>query len=151
MKGEIRFEAEVGKWICIKKEKIDEDTKPIEISRLLASIHDSLDRKIWEYLKEDIKKEQLDKIAYEITEAEYDEKKKQWKVKGKITEEKITKALAKLNSPSTSKKIEVKDKHLKELAKAYLTRKVLELLGFKIEADPKLIDKYLENQRKPNF
>lgn len=148
MSDEIVFSAKVGPWICIKKQKIEQDIKNVEVSRTLASIHESMDRKIWEFLKQDFDLESLDRIAYEITGAVFDEKKKEWFLKGRISEQQITEALTKLRSPSTTKKITEQTKSGKEIAKAYLTRKVLELLGFNIELNPKTVDKYLEEKQK---
>ena len=74
--GQIRFEAEAGKWICVKKAKVDENTEDIEVARALASIHNSMDRKIWEFLGKEIDLGKLNKLAYEITGAVYNEKKK---------------------------------------------------------------------------
>lgn len=142
--GHIKFEAEAGKWICIKKAKVDENTEDIEVARALASIHDSMDRKIWEFLGKEIDLEHLNKLAYEITGAEYNEKKKVWALKGRKSEAQIAEALAKCNSPSISKRMELPDnKHAKEIAKSYLTRTVLDLLGVRMELDPKLVEKFM--------
>ena len=148
MAGKIEFFAEVKPWVCIKKGEIAEGAPKIDVSRTLASIHDSMDRKIWEYLKDDFDLEAIDKVAYEITGAEYNEKKKQWMLKGRKSEAQISSALAKLNSPTTTSKLNVKTKNGKEIAKAYLTRKVLDLLGFRVELDPKIVDRYIEEKSK---
>lgn len=152
MAQEIVFSAEVGSWVCVKKHKVEPNTKKVEVSRALASIHDSMDRKIWEYLGEDFPLEQLDKIAYEISGAQFDAKKKEWLVKGKVSETQLSEVLAKLNNPRTSKKInEVlnpKTNNGLEISKAYITRRVLDLLGFRIELDPKTVDKYLDEKAK---
>ncbi len=146
---EVRFEANIRGWVAIKKMKIDEDTPLIEASRILASIHDSLDRKIWEYLKEEIPTEKIDKKAYELTGATYDEKKKQWTVKGRKTEQQIAQVLAKCNSATALKGIKLPEvKQAKEIAKSYLTRKCLDLMGVRIELDPKLVEKYIEAKSK---
>ena len=148
MADRILFDAKIGNWVCIKKGIIDQDTEAMEVARLLASIHDSMDRKIWEFVGKEINTEELDKIAYEITGATYNEKKKSWELKGRKTEQQIASALAKLNSPATTRKINVKGKQALEIAKAYLTRKVLTLLGFRIELDPKIAEKYIEEKSK---
>ena len=149
MEDHVLFDAQVGKWICIKKGKIDKDTADIEVSRVLASIHDSMDRKIWEYLGKEINLKELDEIAYEITGAQFDKKKKKYLVKGRKSEAQIAEALAKCNSPSTTKKMtKSPNKHYKEIAKSYLTRKVLDLLGVRMELDPKLVEKFVETKSK---
>jgi hypothetical protein len=145
---EVVFSAQVGPWVCIKKQKVEPDTKKIEIARMLASIHDSMDKKVWHFLGEDFRLEELDKIAYEITGAQFDEKKKEWVVRGRTTEQQIAEALAKLNSPATTRQMNVGSARGKEIAKSYLTRKVLDLLGFRLELDPKAVDKYLGEKAK---
>ena len=149
---EINFTAEYGSRVCVKRQKIEPNTKKIEVSRALASIHDSMDRKIWEYLGEDFPLEQLDKIAYEISGAQFDAKKKEWMVRGKVSETQLSSILAKLNNPGMSKKINevLNPKTSKglEISKAYITRRVLDLLGFRIELDPKTVDKYLDEKAK---
>ena len=147
---EIVFSAQAGNWVCIKKEKPEPGAKKIELSRILASIHDSMDRKIWDFLREDFPLEELDKIAYEITGAAYNEKKKEWLVEGKATEERLSQALAKLNSPATSRRINevlaTKSKNGPEIAKSYLSRKVIDLLGIRIELDPSVVEKYIKEK-----
>lgn len=149
--GEILFSAEVKPWLCIKKQKIEEGTEKIEVSRALASIHNSMDRKIWEYLKDEFPLDELDKIAYDISGAQYYEKKKKYMVKGRLSEAQIATAMAKLSNPSTTKKInEVipKTKNGLEIAKSYISRKVLDLLGFRLELDPKIVEKYVNEKKK---
>ena len=150
MEGKIVFDAKVGTWICIKKQKIEEDIDGMDIARALASIHDSMDRKIWEFVGKEIKLEDLDIIAYEITGALFNKKKKRWEVKGRKSEAQILKALEDLNSQETIKKIGINNKeHAKlEIAKTYLNRKVLDLLSFRLELDPKIAEKYIEEKAK---
>jgi len=146
--GEAVFTAEIDKWICVKKFKTEPNSSAIEVARGLASIHDSMDRKIWEYLGKEFDITKLDKIAYEITGAEYNEKKKTWELKGRKSEAQIAEALAKLSSPTTTRAIESQTTNGLEIQKAYLSRKVLDLLGIRLELDPKDVDKYLEERSK---
>jgi len=154
MTDEILFSAQVGSWVCIKKGKLEADAKKVEVSRILASVHESMDRKIWDFLKEDFPLEELDKIAYEITGAAYNEKKKDWLVEGKVKEERLSQALAKLSSPTTSRRINdvltTKTKNGPEIAKSYLSRKVIDLLGIRIELDPSIVEKYIKERAKSN-
>jgi hypothetical protein len=147
MADEVQFTAQVGKWVCVKKQKVPDGAK-IEVSRALASIHDSMDRKIWEFLGEEFDLEALDKIAYEVAGAEFDEKKKKWLVKGRVSEQQIINALAKLKSPALTRSADISTKNGKAIAKAYVTRKVLDILGFQIELNPKTVEKYLEEKSK---
>jgi hypothetical protein len=142
----VEFTAQVGKWVCVKKLSVAPNSNPVEVSRGLASIHDSMDRKIWEFIGREFPLEPLDKIVYEITGAEYNEKKKEWQLKGRKTEEQIAAALAKLNSPSTTAKLVAKTESEKELKKTYITRRTLDILGFRIELDPSMAEKYLKDR-----
>lgn len=150
MAGEILFSAQAGDWVCIKKHKVEPDTRKVEISRILASIHESMDRKIWEFLKDDFPLEELDKIAYGITGAVYNEKKKDWLVEGRATEQKLSEALAKLNNPGVGRRInellKPTTKNGPEIAKSYLSRKVIDLLGLRIELDPSIVEKYIKEK-----
>lgn len=150
MTDEIVFSAQVGNWVCIKKGKLDEDAKKVEVSRVLASVHESMDRKIWEFLKEDFPLEELDKIAYEITGAVYNEKKKDWLVEGRVSEQKLAEALAKLNNPTVGRRInellKPTTKNGPEIAKSYLSRKVIDLLGIRIELDSGIVEKYIKEK-----
>lgn len=150
MTDEIVFSAQVGNWVCIKKGKLEAGSKKVEASRILAGVHESMDRKIWDFLREDFPLEELDKIAYEVTGAVYNEKKKDWLVEGKATEERLSQALAKLSSPATSRRINdvlaAKTKNGPEIAKSYLSRKVIDLLGIRIELDPSVVEKYIKEK-----
>ena len=152
MTDEILFSAQVGNWVCIKKGKVEADAKKVEASRILASIHESMDRKIWEFLRDDFPLEELDKIAYEITGAAYNEKKKDWLVEGRVSEERLSQALAKLNNPGVGRRInellKPATKNGPEIAKSYLSRKVIDLLGLRIELDPSTVEKYIKEKRQ---
>lgn len=145
---EIVFDANCGDWVCIKKQKVDEGAPKIEISRILASIMDTMGRKSLDFLKDEFPLAELDKVAYEITGAQFDEKKKDWIVKNKNIEE----SLAKLASSSTSRRINevltLKTKNGPEIAKTYVAIKTFDLLGFRISLDPKVIEKYIEEKSK---
>ena len=148
---QIQFSAKVKNWVCIKKGKVDAATPKIEVSRILASIINSIDKKIWNFLDEDFDLKNLDEIACEIVGAVPINKKGELGIKGKVSEQKIAESLAKVNNPSTTKKFSQKNsetKNGKEICKAYLTYKVLELLKVRIRLDPKLVEKYEEETHK---
>jgi hypothetical protein len=140
MTDSIEFFAQYGNWVAVKKLKI-EDQQPIEVARFLASVHDTMDRKMWEFIGDEIPLDALDAIAYELTGAQ--QKGRKW-VAPRRSEDEVNAILAKIKCPGTTRKIgeHVKSNELKELSKIYLTRRVLELLGVKVEPDPKLIEKY---------
>jgi hypothetical protein len=144
----IEFYGKIGKWVAVKKLKMDENTEPLEVVRFLASVHDSTDRKIWEFLGKEIDLEALDKIAYGITEATYNEKKKEWRVAGRISEEKLNKIMARLKNSGRLLENIAPTKNGNELAKVYLTRMVFDLIGMRIEVDPKIAEKYQKDKAK---
>lgn len=150
MVDEVKFEATIGKWVCVKKQTILPGSL-MDGARILASVHDSLDRKIWEFLKEDIPLEKLDALVNEITGAAYNEKKKVWELKGRKSEAQIAEALAKCNSPTITKKMSEflpVNKYANEIAKAYLTRKTIDMLGIRIELDPEIAEKFMDEKIK---
>ncbi len=150
MAGRIEFFADIPteKWVVVKKMKIEEDTSPLEIARFLASVHSTLHNKMMYFLGKELSLEELDKIAAEIVGAEWNEKKKEWQVKGRIGEKKINEVLTALKSPKLAKRISsvVKGKKSQELAKMYVTRKCLDLLKLPLEPDPSLIEKAIEER-----
>lgn len=150
LEGRILFDAEVGNWVCIKKQAMNTDTENMDIARILASIHDSMHRKIWEFAGKEIDLESVDRIAYGITGAKYNQKKKRWELKGRKSEAQILENLVKLNSDGTLKQINAIEKDAKKagIAKDYLTRRVLDLLGFRLELDPKLAESYIDEKAK---
>ncbi|MFW5902352.1 MAG: DUF2666 family protein [archaeon] len=146
-KGEVKFHAKIGDWICVKKGKFEEDTDPMEAAKLLASIYDSFKRKIWDYTGEELDLDELDEIAYDITGAEYDDKKDEYRIKGRISNETMTEALQDLKN-KVPRRIDIKNKELREIAKTYVTRKTLELLKIRIEPEPDNFKDYAEKKRK---
>ena len=150
MADEVKFEAQIGKWVCVKKQTILPGSM-MDAARILASIHDSMDRKTWEFLKEDIPLEKIDALVYEITGAEFNEKKKIWELKGRKSEAQIAEALAKCNSPTITKKMNEflpANKYAIEIAKSYLTRKTIDMLGIRIELDPEIAQKFMDEKIK---
>ena len=149
MEGRIEFFANVPseKWVVVKKMKV-EDSDPLDIARFLASVHMTLNNKMFQFMGDALNKNELDKIAADIVGATWNEKKKEWQLKGRIGENKITEILVKLKSPKVSKAISsvVKGKKSQNLAKLYVTRQVLEFMKFPLEPDPKDIEKVIEEQ-----
>ncbi|MCS3901928.1 DUF2666 domain-containing protein [Methanococcus voltae] len=133
----ITFNAKKGKWYVSKKLKIDEKTQDVEISRILISIEETLGKKIKDYLPFDMI--QLEEIADEIYVSK----------KGRVKEEDISQALAKLKSPATTKKLgKLTDlKEGKDILKVVLTNIILERLGIKTHIDVKTMDKFIEKSK----
>ncbi len=150
MTGRIEFFADVPseKWVVVKKMRVDKDTGSLEIARFLASVHATLHNKMFQFIGRAFDIDRLDQIAAEIVGAEWNEKRKAWILKGRVGEDRIVKAMSELKSPKTTKKIKevVKGKKSQELAKLYVGRRVLDLLGFPLEPDPKMIEKVIDER-----
>ncbi len=144
---EIKFHAKIGDWVCVKKGKFKENTDPIEVAKLLASTYDSFKRKVWDYVGTEIDLEELDQIAYDITGAEYNEDKDEYRIKGRISNDDITTALQDLKN-KVPRRIDIENKELREIAKTYVTRKTFELLKIRIEPDPENFKDYIDKKRK---
>ncbi len=149
MTGDIQFLADVPSqnWVVVKKMKIDKNTTKLEIARFLSSVHLTLNNKMFQFLGEAIDIKSLNEIVEDVTGAKWD-KKKGWVLKGRVSEEKIASALAKVKSPSMSKRLAklVKTKKEMELAKVYITRNVIDALKFQIEPNPSQIDKVIDER-----
>ena len=133
----VLFDAEVGKWVCIKKLNIDENTDSLDIASILFSIDESINKKVWDFLKNEFDLEKVDEYAKELVG------------EGRTSAKKIEEVLAKINSPSTGKflKTLTPTKKGRDILKIYLTRKTLELMNFKIAPDKKLIDEYIKEKK----
>jgi len=144
--GQIEFFADAGKFRAIKKMKIDEDTEPVAVARFLASVQDTLARKTRDYIGMDLPVDELDGIVASICDAE--KGKKGWKLKGRVSEERISKALAGARGAKATRQINelVAGKKARELAKAYVLQATLDALGFPLVIDAKLFEKYLEEK-----
>jgi len=132
MEDKINFFAKHGKWIVAKKIDIDESTEKIDIARLLISIRETVNEKIFEYFDEDFDLQKIENIVSDLVPNR------------KLTEEKIAEILKKLKSPSVTKKLEG-DKLKKEIAKQILTERVLQKIKLKT-LDAKTIDKYIRKK-----
>lgn len=132
MEDKINFLAKHGKWIAAKKIDIDENTEKIDVARLLLSVRETVNTKIFEYLDDEFDLQKIDDIVSDIVPA------------GKLSEEKIAEIFKKLKSPSVTRKLEG-DKLKKEIAKQILTEKVLQKIKLRT-LDAKAIDKYIRKK-----
>ncbi len=132
MEDKINFLAKHEKWTAVKKMDIDESTEKIDIARLLISIRETVNEKIFEYFDEDFDLQKIENIVSDLVPD------------GKLTEEKIAEILKKLKSPGVTKKLEG-DKLKKEIAKQILTERVLQKIKLKT-LDAKTIDKYIRKK-----
>lgn len=132
MEDKINFLAKHEKWIVAKKIDIDENTEKIDVARLLISIRETVNKKIFEYFDEDFDLQKIENIVSDLVPD------------GKLTKEKIAEILKKLKSPNVTKKLEG-DKLKKEIAKQILTERVLQKIKLKT-LDAKTIDKYIRKK-----
>lgn len=132
MEDKINFLAKHGKWIAAKKIDIDENTEKIDVARLLLSVRETVNTKIFDYFDDEFDLQKIDDIVSDIVPA------------GKLSEEKIAEIFKKLKSPSVTRKLEG-DKLKKEIAKQILTEKVLQKIKLRT-LDAKTIDKYIRKK-----
>ena len=146
MEGKIEFFADAGKFRAVKKIAVNDETEPMFVARFLASVQDTLVRKTRDFMNVDLPMDQLDEIVAEICDAE--KKKKGWKLKGRVSEEKISRCLADARGVKASRKINeiIEGKKARELAKAYVLQTTLMALGFPLALDQKLFEKYLDEK-----
>ena len=146
MEGQIEFIADAGKFRAVKKMHVDDNTEPINVARFLASVQETLARKTRDYIGEDLPVDELDEIVAGICGAE--RKKKGWKLKGRVSEEKLSQCLAEAKGVKASRQINeiIEGKKARELAKAYVLQTTLDALGFPLTIDQKLFEKYLEEK-----
>jgi hypothetical protein len=144
--GSIEFVADTPQFKVVKKQRVEAETQPLEVARFLASTYETFNRKIWDFVGKEMPLAELDKVAGEIAGAENTPK--GWQLKGRLSEEDVNRILAKLRGPSTAKAINavVSAKQGREAARVYVTRRVMDLLGFSIDIDPKLLEKWLEEK-----
>ena len=138
----IEFLADTDKWVAVKKLEITPSVDDLDVARFLASVNQTMQRKMMEYIARSIATpEELDEIAAGCCGAE--KTKKGWKLKGRISEDKINQVMAVLKSNKTSKQINavVKEKKAVGLAKQYVIFRAFELIGFSLSPDPKQIEK----------
>lgn len=131
----VSFTAKHKGWIVAKKMEIDETAEDIDVARLLISIRETFENKIYEYLGNDIDIEVIDTMVDEIVPS------------GRLNEDKIASILATLKGGAVTRKLsEIADtKEKKNIAKAILVEKALTKMKL-AELTPKMIDKYVEKR-----
>jgi len=128
MPEKVEFIGNYKGWKCYKGFESLDGKEKLDIARLLLSIRESFNEKIFEYLGEGFDLNFIQEIVDSI-----------------VKEEKtISRALYKAKSPTTTKKLsEIANiKEAKDIAKGILTEMVLEKLGIE-RLTPDVLDKYL--------
>ncbi|MHC1604615.1 MAG: DUF2666 family protein [Candidatus Methanofastidiosia archaeon] len=137
MDDQINFSAKHGKWIAVKKMTIDEDTQRIDVARLLLSIRETLNNKIYAYLDEEFDLPKLEKEASGLVP------------QGRLSEDKIASILREVKSPKTTRMLKelTDNKNKLEIYKALYTELVLERLKLP-QLNTKALDKYLNEKNR---
>ncbi len=131
MDDKINFVGKHEKWIVAKKMEITEKTNDVDIARLLLSVRDTVDRKLFEYFEKDFDMEEIDSIVADIVP------------EGRMSGEKVAEVFKQLKY-SVPRKLEG-NKVEKEVKKQLITEKVLEKLSFNtLDADT--LDKYIKRK-----
>ncbi|KYC45684.1 MAG: hypothetical protein APG12_00727 [Candidatus Methanofastidiosum methylothiophilum] len=115
-------------WKCYKGFESLDGKEKLDIARLLLSIRESFNEKIYQYLGQALDLEFIQGIVDSIVK----------------DEKTISGALYKAKSPTTTKKLSeiVEIKEAKDIAKGILTEMILEKLGIE-RLTPEVLDKYL--------
>lgn len=128
MPEKVEFIGNYKGWKCYKGFETIEGKDKLDIARLLLSIRESFNEKIFEYLGHDFDLNYIQSVVTSIINEE----------------DGISGALYKVKSPATTKKLsEIANiKEAKSIAKGILTELVLEKLGIE-RLTPKVFDDYL--------
>lgn len=133
----ISFTAKHEDWITVKKEQINEKTKNIDIALILASIGETAERKVEEYLKKEFKLEKLDEVEDYVLEGNHDPKIREMP---EILENLISKETAeKLNNISENENVKI-------VLKSILTRRILKKFNFDVDIPREELNEYVKKQ-----
>jgi hypothetical protein len=137
MDEHISFSAKHKAWIAVKKTSIDENTDELDIARILISIRDSLDNKIFQYLEGDFDMKALEEKVAEIVPS------------GRANEAAIASALKEAKSPKMTKFLKelTDDKNKLEVYKGLVMELVLSKLKL-AELNIKALDKYIDDKHR---
>jgi len=137
MEEHINFSAKYKSWVVVKKMKVEDEIEDVDVSRLLLSIRDTLDSKIFEFLEEDFDVKGLEREADELVPP------------GRLKEEQIAAVLKAVNSPKTTKMLKgfTEEKLKLEVYKRLYTEIVLQKLKLKT-MEIKVLDKYLDDKNR---
>jgi len=144
----VEFFANKGKWVVVKKLKVTEKTDELDIARFLASVNETMDRKMYEFLGTAMDLEALDAIAAECCGAE--KGKKGYSVKGRMSDERMQQAIAATRSVKVSKAINavVEGKKTRDAAKSYVVRRVFDFMKFPINVSAKQVEGIIEEREQ---
>ncbi|MCD6247633.1 MAG: DUF2666 family protein [Candidatus Diapherotrites archaeon] len=119
----IQFIAKLGDWVSVKKLKVEKATEPREVAEFLISLAMSANRKIEDFLAEEIDFETIKKAIDDISSEE------PLKVLENATVRRVIRQAIK-NRKTLDKKVV---KEFEELAKVFALRYALKKAGYKID------------------
>jgi len=137
MEEHVNFSAKYKSWVVVKKMKVEEENEDADVGRLLLSIRETLDNKIYEFLGEEFEIKDLEKEADELVPS------------GRLKEEQIAAVLKALRSPKTTKMLKgfTEEKLKLEVYKQLFTELVMQRLKLNT-LTTKALDKYLDDKSR---
>jgi 3-oxoacyl-ACP reductase-like protein len=137
MEDHINFSAKYKSWVVVKKMKVDEEIEDADVGRLLISIRETLDNKIFEYLGTEFDIAALEKAADDMVPS------------GRLKEEQIASVIKAVRSPKTTKMLkEFTEEKLKlEVYKQLFAEIVMQKLNIS-SLTTKALDKYLDDKHR---
>lgn len=137
MEEHVNFSAKYKSWVVVKKMKVEEENEDADVGRLLLSIRETLNNKIYEFLGEEFEIKDLEKEADELVPP------------GRLKEEQIAAVLKALRSPKTTKMLKgfTEEKLKLEVYKQLFTELVMQRLKLNT-LTTKALDKYLDDKSR---
>ncbi|HOP08969.1 MAG TPA: DUF2666 family protein [Candidatus Methanofastidiosa archaeon] len=137
MEDHINFSAKYKSWVAVKKMKIENEVEDVDVARILISIRETLDNKIFEYLSKEFDIKGLEKEADGMVPS------------GRLNEEQIANVLKALRSPKTTKMLKgfTEEKLKLEVYKQLFSEIVLQKLNIS-SLNTKALDKYLDEKHR---
>ena len=139
--GSIEFYAKYKGWVAVKKLEINSDIKPEEVAMRVASIRESIDRKVFEILGIDTAS--LDAYAEALTK----NMRKSYTNLAQVIQNLGKQEVKEQVQKATNGKLE-----LEEIAATYLFRKVVQNLQFDFDVSQEMLEKaypYLKMPKPP--
>lgn len=133
----VEFTAKHDDWITVKKEQIQGKTKNIDVALILASIGETAERKIEDYLENTFNFEKLDQIEEDILEGDQDPK---------VSD--MPDILENLISDNTKNKINkiTTNEDAQKILKSILTRRILTKFNFNVDTPREELNEYIKKQ-----
>ncbi len=137
MDDHITFSAKYKSWITVKKTKVDENTDDLDVARLLFSVRETVNNKIYPFLEEEFNVSALEEKVDEMVPS------------GKLKGEEVTDVIKALRSPKTTRMLKefTTDKNKLEVYKGLFSELVLRKLSMNM-VSIKALDKYMNAKNR---